>query len=146
MGLGADSQVHICLGDAPAVSEAGLVSAPLSSSGRRCAAPLDSDDGRDAGGDAGSSGSGAEHPAPPSAGSSIEEPPGSPLLLSGPCLYSACVRAYFGFHFLSQSVCPRLGISETTEKPTPMQTHEGLFTSSSLCPSTPDITEQGLGP
>ncbi|XP_048962664.1 uncharacterized protein LOC118353533 isoform X3 [Canis lupus dingo] len=42
--------------------------------------------------------------------------------------------------------CPRLRIRETTEKPTPMQTHEGLFTSSSLCPSTPDIAEQGLGP
>ena len=66
-------------------------------------------DGRDAGGDAGSSGSGAEHPAPPSAGSSIEEPPGSPLLLWEPCFYSACVRASFGFVFLSQTVVPKIG-------------------------------------
>ena len=27
-----------------------------------------------------------------------------------------------------------------------MQTHEGLFTSSSLGPSVPDAAEQGLGP
>ena len=27
-----------------------------------------------------------------------------------------------------------------------MQTHEGLFTSSSLGPSAPDTVEQGLGP
>ncbi|XP_072662566.1 uncharacterized protein [Canis lupus baileyi] len=32
------------------------------------------------------------------------------------------------------------------EKPTPKQTHEGLFTSSSLCPSIPDSAEQGLRP
>ena len=48
--------------------------------------------------------------------------------------------------FFLRLFCPRLRIRETTEKPTPMQTHEGLFTSSSLCPSTPDIAEQGLGP
>ena len=32
------------------------------------------------------------------------------------------------------------------EKPTLKQTHEGLFTSSSLCPSIPDSAEQGLRP
>ena len=48
--------------------------------------------------------------------------------------------------FFLRLFCPRLRIRETTEKPTPMQAHEGLFTSSSLCPSTPDIAEQGLGP
>ena len=41
---------------------------------------------------------------------------------------------------------PRLRIRETTEEPTLIQTHEGLFTSSSLGPSTPDTAEQGLGP
>ena len=45
-----------------------------------------------------------------------------------------------------QMLCPRLRIWETTKKPTPMQTREGLLTSSSLAPSTPDTTEQGLGP
>ena len=35
---------------------------------------------------------------------------------------------------------------ETPEEPTPVQTHEGLFTSSSLGPSAPDTAEQGLGP
>ena len=39
-------------------------------------------------------------------------------------------------------LCPRLRIRETTKEPTPMQTHEGLFTSSSLGPSIPDTAEQ----
>ncbi|XP_038445007.1 uncharacterized protein LOC119878447 [Canis lupus familiaris] len=43
-------------------------------------------------------------------------------------------------------LCPRLRIRKTMEKPTPKQTHEGLFTSSSLCPSIPDSAEQGLRP
>ena len=43
-------------------------------------------------------------------------------------------------------LCPRLRIRETTKEPTPMQTHEGLFTSSSLGPNIPDTAEQGLGP
>ena len=41
---------------------------------------------------------------------------------------------------------PNLRIQETTKEPTPMQTHEGLFTSSSFCPSMPDTEEQVLGP
>ena len=75
MGLGADSQVHICLGISPAgvrgrvcVSASGLQRAAL------CSSLSPESDGRDAGGDAGSSGSGAEHPAPQSAGASTEEP------------------------------------------------------------------------
>ena len=43
-------------------------------------------------------------------------------------------------------LCPRLRIQETTKEPTPMQTHEGLFTSSSMGPNIPDTAEQGLGP
>ena len=43
-------------------------------------------------------------------------------------------------------LCPKLHIRETTKEPTQMQTHEGLFTSSSLGPSIPDTVEQGLGP
>ena len=43
-------------------------------------------------------------------------------------------------------LCPRLRIWETTKEPTRMQTHEGLFTTSSLDPSVPDTAEQGLGP
>ena len=43
-------------------------------------------------------------------------------------------------------LCPRLQIRETTKEPTPMQTHEGLFTSSSMGPNIPDTAEQGLGP
>ena len=37
-------------------------------------------------------------------------------------------------------------IRETTKEPIPMQTHEGLFASSSLGPSILDTAEQGLGP
>ena len=68
-------------------------------------------DGRDAGGVSGSSGSGAEHLVPQSAWASTEEPP-SPrvsLILSETCVYSTCVRASFGFVFLSQSVVPKTG-------------------------------------
>ena len=43
-------------------------------------------------------------------------------------------------------LCSRLRIRETTEEPTPMQTHEDLLASSSLGPSVPDTAEQGLGP
>ena len=41
MGSGVDYQVHICVVDAPAGSEPGWASAPLASSGQRCAAPSD---------------------------------------------------------------------------------------------------------
>ena len=34
--------------------------------------------------------------------------PGSPLLLSEPCVHSTCVRASFGFVFLSQTVEPKI--------------------------------------
>ena len=50
------------------------------------------------------------------------------------------------FFFYLRLSCPRLRIREPSEKPTVMQTHEGLFTTSSLCPSIPDRAEQGLGP
>ena len=43
-------------------------------------------------------------------------------------------------------LCPRLRIRETTKEPTPMQVHEGLFTSLSLGPSILHTAEQGLGP
>ena len=66
-------------------------------------------DGRECGWLSGSFGSGAEYPALQSAGASTEEPP-SPrvsLILSETCVYSTCVRASFGFVFLSQSVVPK---------------------------------------
>ena len=47
--------------------------------------------------------------------------------------------------FYLRVLCPRLRIQETTEKPTLIQTHVRLFTSSSLCPSIPNRVEQGLG-
>ena len=64
----------------------------------------------DAGGDTVSSGSGAKHPAPQSAGPPQKSPqaPGSPPLLSEPCFHSTRVRASFGFVFLSQTVVPKI--------------------------------------
>ena len=50
-------------------------------------------------------------------------------------------------HFeASLLLCPRLRIQETTKEPTLMQTHEGLFTNSSLGPSIPDTAQhRGAG-
>ena len=111
IGHGADSQVHIYLGDASAGSEAGWASACPASSGRRCAAP--SDQAQMGGMRVGSLG-------PLALGLSILPPsllgppqkssqaPGSPPLLSEPCVHSTCVRASFGFGFLSQTVVPKI--------------------------------------
>ena len=92
-------------------------------------------DGRDAGGVSGSSGSGAEHPAPQSAGASREELPSpwvSAASLKTLRLLYLCPSFFWFCFFIS-------------EKLTLMQTQEGLFTSSSLCPSIPNRVKQGLG-
>ena len=106
-------------------------------------------DGRECGWLSGSSGSGAEYPAPQSAGASTEEPP-SPRVSTASLqirrsLY-LCPSFFWFCIFYLRLLCPRLLIRETTEKLTPRQTHESLFTSLSLCPSIPDRAEQGLGP
>ena len=108
MGLGADCQVHICLGVAPAgvrgrvgVSVSGLKRAALGCSLRP------GPDGRDAGGDARSSGSGAEHPTPLSAGASREEPP-SPRVSAAALrtLRSLYLRpSFFWFCFFISDCC-----------------------------------------
>ena len=147
MGCGVECQVHISLGVAPrgigvvGISVSGLQRTAL------CCSLRPGPDVRDAGGDAGSSSSGAEHPAPQSAGASTEEPP-SPRVSAASLRILRTLPAselLLVFFFYLRLLCPRLRIRETTEKPTQMQTHEGLFTSWSLRPSTPD-TEQGLGP
>ena len=112
MGLGAECQVHICLGVAPAgvrggvgVSASGLQGAAL------CSSLSPESDGRDAGGDAGSSGSEAEHPAPQSAGASTEEPQ-SPRV-SAASLRTLCslyLHPSFFFFFYLRLLCPRLRI------------------------------------
>ena len=114
MGGGADCQVHICLGVDPArvrggvgVSVSGLKRAALGCSLRP------GPDGRDASGDARSSGSGAEHPTPLSAGASREESP-SPRV-SAASLRTLCSLylrpsffCLFVFFFLSQTVVPKI--------------------------------------
>ena len=111
IGHGADSQVHIYLGDASAGSEVGWASACLVSSGRHSAAP--SDQAQMGGVRVGSLG-------PLALGLSILPPrlqgppqkspqaPGSPPLLSESCVHSTCVRASFGFLFLSQTVVRKI--------------------------------------
>ena len=65
-------------------------------------------DGRDVGGDAGSSSSGAEHPAPQSAGASTEEPPSPRVSASSlRTLHSLDLCPSF-FFFLSQTVEPKI--------------------------------------
>lgn len=59
----------------------------------------------DAGGDAVSSGSGAKHPTPQSAGPPQKSPQAH---LSEPCFHFARVRTTFGFVFLSQTVVPKI--------------------------------------
>ena len=135
MGLGTDSQVHICgVRGGVGVSASGLQRAALCCSLRLGA------DGRDAGGDAGSSGSGAEHPAPPVCRGlhrRAAKPPGLRGLSQNPVFTLPVSEFLLVLFFYLRLLCPRLQIRETTEKPTPMQTHQGLFTSSSLRPSTP---------
>ena len=150
MGLGADCQVHICLRVASAgvrggvgVSASGLQRAALCCSLRLGA------DGRDASGDTGSSGSGAEHPAPPVCRGlhrRAPKPPGLCRFSQNPAFTLPASELLLVLFFYLRLLCPRLRIRETTEKLTLMQTHEGLFTSSSLCPCIPDTVEQGLGP
>ena len=117
IGPGADCQVHICLGDA---------SEGQSWCGRQrvwpqqaalCCSLTPGPIGRDAGGVSGSSGSGAEHPAPCLQGPPQKSPQasGSPQLLSESCVHSTCLRASFGFLFYLRLLCPRLRIRETSE-------------------------------
>ena len=111
MGLGADCQVHICLGVAPVgvrggvgVSASGLQQAVL------CCSLRPGPDGRDVGGVSGSSGSGAEHPAPQAAGAFTEELP-SPRVSAASLrtLRLLCLRpSFFGLVFLSQTVVPKI--------------------------------------
>ena len=147
MGLGTDSQVHICgLRGGVGVSASDLQRVALCCSLRLGA------DGRDASGDTGSSGSGAEHPPTPPTPicKGLHKRPANAAGLhcfsQNPAFTLPASELLLVLFFFLRLFCPRLRIRETTEKPTPMQTHEGLFTSSSLYPSTPDIAEQGLGP
>ena len=89
----------------------GWASARLASSGRRCAAPSDpAQMGGNAGGSLGPLALGLNILPPSLQGPPQKSPqaPGSPPLLSEPCVHSTCVRASFGFVFLSQTVVPKI--------------------------------------
>ena len=108
MGLGADCQVHICLGVAPVGVRGGVgVSASGLQQVALCCSLRPGPDGRDAGGVSRSSGSGAEHPAPQSAGASTEELP-SPRVSAASLrtLRSLYLRpSFFWFWFFISDCC-----------------------------------------
>ena len=111
MGCGADYQVHICLVDGTEGWEAGWASAPLESSRRRSAAPWDLTlMGGMREGSLGPLALGLSILPPSLQGPPQKSPqaPGSPLLLSEPCVHSTCVWASFVFVFLSQTVVPKI--------------------------------------
>ena len=85
------------------VSASGLQRAAL------CCSLRPGPDGRDMGGVSGSSGSGAEHPTPNLQGPPQKSPqaPGSRRFSQNPAI-TTCVRASFGFLFLSQTVVPKI--------------------------------------
>ena len=97
----------------------------------------------DAGGDAGSSGSGADHPTPSLQALHRRAPK---LISQNPAFTLPTSELLLVLFFYLRLLCPRLRIRETTKKPPPKQTHNGLFISSSWCPSIPDTAEQGLEP
>ena len=108
MGLGADCQVHICLGVAPVEVRGGVgVIASRLQQAVLCCSLRPGPDGRDVGGVSGSSGSGAEHPAPQSAGASTEELP-SPRV-SAASLRTLCSLylrpSFFWFCFFISDCC-----------------------------------------
>ena len=89
----------------------------------------------DAGGDAGSSGSGAEHPTPSLQALHRRAPK---LISQNPAFTLPMSELLLVLFFYLRLLCPRLRIRETTKEPTLMQAHEGLLASSSLGPSIPD--------
>ena len=105
MGLGTDSQVHICgVRGGVGVSASGLQRAALCCSLRLGA------DGRDASGDTGSSGSGAEHPAPPVCRGlhrRAPKPPGLCRFSQNPAL-TLPASEFLWFCFLPQTVVPKI--------------------------------------
>ena len=110
MGSGADYQVHICVVDAPAGQRWGghqHLWPPVSGTVLLLETPPD---WPDAGGVSGSSGSGAEHPAPQAAGAFTEELP-SPRVSAASLrtLRSLYLRpSFFWFCFLSKTVVPKI--------------------------------------
>ena len=136
MGLGADCQVHICLGVAPAgirggvgVSASGLQRAAL------CYSLSPGSDGRDAGGAAGSSGSRAEHPAPQSAGASTEEPQ-SPRV-SAASLRTLCSLylrpSFFCFYFFISDCCAQDCESEKSPRRQHRCKHTRVYLQARTC-------------
>ena len=105
-------------------------------------------DGRDMGGVSGSSGSGAEHPAPRLQGPPQKSPqaPGSPPL-SLRILRSLYLRpSFFWFSFISDC-CAQDCESEKSPRSRHWCKHTRVYLPPpSLCPSIPDRAEQGLGP
>ena len=105
-------------------------------------------DGRDMGGVSGSSGSGAEHPAPRLQGPPQKSPqaPGSPPLLSESCVHSTCVRASFGFLFLSLTVVPKFANPRNLREADTDANTRGFIYHLELVSKCTQHAEHGLGP
>ena len=149
IGHGADCQVHICLGDASAGSRRGGRQRVWPPAGGAVLLP---------------------HTRPRWAGMRVAlwvlwlwgwiscppvcrglhrrapKPPGLRCFSQNPVFTLPASEHLLFLFFYLRLLCPRLRIRETTETPTAMKTHEGLLTSSSLCPIIPDRAEQGVGP
>ena len=149
MGCGADCQVHICLGyalagirDRVGVSISGLQRAALCCSLRLRA------DGRIRVGTLGPLALGLRilPPRLQAAGTKGAAKPPDLCRFSQNPAFTLPASDVLWLCFLPQTVVPKIANMRNLQEPIPMQTHEGLFTSSILYPSIPDTAEQGLGP
>ena len=106
-------------------------------------------DGRECGWLSGSSGSGAEYPAPQSAGASTEEPP-SPRVSAASLrtLRSLCLRpSFFWFCFFISDCCAQDCESEKPLRSRHRCKRTRVYLQAQACVQVhPDTTEQGLGP
>ena len=149
IGHGADCQVHICLWDASAGSEAGWASARLASSGWRCAAPWDP--ALMGGMRVGSLcplALGLSIPPPQSAGASTEELP-SPRVSAASLrtLRSLYLRpSFFWFCFFISDCCAQDCESEKPPRSQHQCKHTRVYLQAWACVHVYPTVEQGLGP
>ena len=144
MGLGTDSQVHICgLRGGVGVSASDLQRVALCCSLRLGA------DGRDASGDAGSSGSGAEHPVPPVCRGlhrRAPKPPGLRRFSPNPAFTLPASELLLVCIFISDC-CAQDCESEKPLRSRHRCKRTRVYLQAQACVQVhPDTTEQGLGP